>query len=204
MWLQACLLTFNCSPNNAYWFLPKIFAHDWHLRHTWPVTGLLLTPTKQSPFTDSGQRFGPVICFRAQLAKSRLAPISVICWLSGFNFLFFKLYSLLRGLEQTLSQQSSMDTMLEITACLPQSCLMQSAFPFSSHPILSTSKRSSVNCKLVMLLLCLHGNPAAWCTPNQVKLLHITTTRRLAAFSHQFCQAGFSGLLGYQTLGVDS
>lgn len=43
MWLRARLLTFNCSPNNAYWFLPKIFAHDWHFRHTWPVAGLLLT-----------------------------------------------------------------------------------------------------------------------------------------------------------------
>lgn len=88
MWLQACLLTFNCSPNNAYWFLPKIFAHDWHLRHTWPVTGLPLTPTNQSPFTDNGQRFGRVICFRAQLTKSRLASISVICWLSYFDFCF--------------------------------------------------------------------------------------------------------------------
>lgn len=38
--LLACRLTFNCWANNDYWFLPTIFAHDWHFGHTWAATGL--------------------------------------------------------------------------------------------------------------------------------------------------------------------
>lgn len=95
MWLQVWLLTFNCSPNNAYWFLPKIFAHDWHLRHTWPVTGLLLTPTNQCPFADDGQRFGQVICFRAQLTKPRPTSITqsfCIFFKPFFVYSFYTIY----------------------------------------------------------------------------------------------------------------
>lgn len=58
-WEQTChpvshvvprlFLNLQFSLNKAYWFFPKIFAHDWHLRHTWPVTGPLLIPTNPCP-----------------------------------------------------------------------------------------------------------------------------------------------------------
>lgn len=130
MWLQACLLTFNCSPYNAYWFLPKIFAHDWHLRHTWPVTGPLLILTNQCPFADDGQRFGQVIWFRAQLTKPRTTlNCSIVCSLSVFDLLYFLISFNFTGLD------------LDTTCTCVKMCLtapeIETLFKFTVHLLYS-------------------------------------------------------------------
>lgn len=87
--------------NNAYWFLPKIFAHDWHVKHTWPVTGLQLSLTNQCyvPIadTDLGRlRLG------AQLTKPHLAPVTPRFVPEEFlTYFIFWLQSTYLGLTET-------------------------------------------------------------------------------------------------------
>lgn len=67
--------------NNAYWFLPKIFAHDWHVKHTWPVTGLQLSLTNQCSCADNGHRFGQAaLGSTINKATSSLSHSMVCSW----------------------------------------------------------------------------------------------------------------------------
>lgn len=88
MWLWACLLTFNCSPNNAYWFLPKIFAHDWHFRQTWPVTGLLLTSNKSSFRLMTDKDLARLYASEHNWQSHVKLDHSIICSLSVFELYF--------------------------------------------------------------------------------------------------------------------
>lgn len=65
------------SLNKAYWFFPKISAHDWHLRHTWPVTRPLLIPTNPCP----------LMMMDKDLAKLH-APEHVYPWSFMFSVFF--------------------------------------------------------------------------------------------------------------------
>lgn len=78
--------TLKPSFNNAYWFFAKICAHDWHLRHTWPVTRLLLTQTNLCPFIMTDKDLAR-LCFRAQIPKQHLG-LSHLCVSVGFFCLY--------------------------------------------------------------------------------------------------------------------